>query len=335
MQQKRAFLTGPSGQDGSFLCELLLSKGYDVHCLIRQSTQFTPDRWGNLTNAMRTGKVTVHHGDINDALCMRNIIEQIQPDECYSLAAQSHVGQSFEQPLNTVGVTAIGPLHLLDAIKRSSPQTRFYHASSSEQFGKVVESPQKETTRFHPRSPYGCAKVFAHYITQNYREAYGIHASNGILFNHESERRGATFVTRKISLAVARIAHGLQDELVLGNTDVKRDWGYAPDYVEAMWLMLQQDEPGDFVIGTGITHTVQDFIDTAFDCVGLDPKEFVRQDPRFVRPAEVDTLRADPTKAREQLGWQPKIKFKQLVTLMVTHDLKLAEQESRALRSGA
>jgi len=327
MSKRIAFITGVSGQDGSFLAEFLLTKDYEVHGLIRQSTQFTPDRWGNLTNVMKTGQLHVHHGDLTDPTMMRSLIDEIRPDEVYNLAAQSHVGQSFEQPINTTTVTALGPLNLLEAIRRSGSKTRFYEASSSEMFGKVQETPQNEKTGFHPRSPYGCAKVYGHYITQNYREAYGIFACSGILFNHESERRGETFVTRKITRAVGRIQQHAQKELVLGNTDVYRDWGYAPDYVEAMWLMLQQDKPEDYVIGTGEHHSVQEFIDTAFSAVGLDPALYVKQDPKFIRPAEVDTLRADATKARSVLNWKPSISFKELVERMVAHDVKLAEKE--------
>jgi GDPmannose 4,6-dehydratase len=323
---KRAFLTGPTGQDGSFLADFLLEKGYEVHCLIRQTTQFTPDRWGHLKGAMQKGLI-VHHGDVTDASLMRSLIESIRPDEIYNLAAQSHVGQSFDQPINTVQSVAMGPLNLLEAIRRSHPTARFYQASSSEMFGKVKETPQKESTPFHPRSPYGCAKVFGHQITQNYREAYGIYACSGILFNHESERRGENFVTRKITRAVGRIVYGLQKELVLGNTDAKRDWGYAPDYVEAMWLMLQQDEPRDFVIGTGKCHSVQDFLEAAFKLVGLNPEQYVKHDPRFMRPAEVDTLCADSTLAREKLGWAPKVDFDGLVSRMLNHDMSLAYKE--------
>lgn len=323
---KCAFVTGPTGQDGSYLCEMLLDMGYEVHGLIRQSTQFTPDRWGHLRTAMTRG-LKVHHGDLTDASMMRALIEEIMPDEVYNLAAQSHVGLSFEQPVNTVAVTALGPLNLLDAIKRSKSKARFYQASSSEMFGKVTVTPQTELTAFHPRSPYGCAKVFGHMITQNYREAYGTYACSGILFNHESERRGQDFVTRKITLAVGRIRAGLQQELVLGSTDVKRDWGYAPDYVEAMWRMLQRPEPKDYVVGTGEHHSVQEFIDIAFARAGLDPKAHVRQDPRFIRPAEVDTLRADPRKAREELGWSPSVSFEGLVHRMVDHDIEMARKE--------
>lgn len=320
-------MTGPTGQDGSYLCDLLLDKGYEVHALIRQTTQFTPDRWGYLKGAMQRGLV-VHHGDVSDASLMRTLIETIEPHEVYNLAAQSHVGQSFEQPINTVTSTAMGPLNLLEAIRRSNGfRARFYQASSSEMFGKVKETPQRETTAFHPRSPYGCAKAFGHYITQNYREAYGIFACSGILFNHESERRGENFVTRKVTRAVARIKHGLQNELLLGPLDMKRDWGYAPDYVEAMWMMLQQNEARDYVIGTGEHHTVQEFVDVAFEYAGLKASDYVKLDSKMIRPSEVNTLRADPQLAREVLGWQPKVDFNNLVKRMVDHDMQLAIKE--------
>jgi len=327
---KRAFITGPTGQDGSYLVDLLIEKGYEVHGLVRQSTQFTQDRWGHLSDAMRGGQLHVHHGDLCDASGMRTLIDTIKPDEVYNLAAQSHVGQSFEQPINTVGVTAMGPLNLLEAIRRSGLSTRFYQASSSEMFGKVQETPQSETTRFYPRSPYGCAKAFGHYITQNYRESYGMFACSGILFNHESERRGENFVTRKITRAVGRIKVGLQKELVLGPTDMKRDWGYAPDYVQAMWMMLQQPQARDYVIGTGETHTVKEFVDAAFHYAGLNPDEFVRTDAKFVRPSEVDTLCANPTFAHEKLGWYPSLDFFALVKKMVDHDVALATKEALA-----
>lgn len=322
-----AFLTGVTGQDGSYLADLLIAKGYEVHGLVRQSTQFTPDRWGHLRDAMESKQFNVHHGDLTDSSGLRSLIESIQPDEVYNLAAQSHVGLSFEQPENTSEVTAIGTLKILDAIRRSKLPCRFYQASSSEMFGKVTATPQDETTRFYPRSPYGCAKVYSHFITQNYRESYGLYAVSGILFNHESERRGENFVTRKITRALGRIVAGTQKELVLGNTDAKRDWGYAPDYVEAMWLMMQQDSPEDFVIGTGETHSVQEFLETAFKHVGLDPVTFVRRDPKFMRPAEVDYLRADSSKAERLLNWKPKTNFSELVLRMVTHDVELARRE--------
>ena len=323
---KRAFVTGPTGQDGSYLCDLLIEKGYEVHGLVRQTTQFTPDRWGHLKGAMQKGLI-VHHGDVTDPSLMRTMIEEIKPDEVYNLAAQSHVGQSFDQPINTVSSVAMGPLNLLEAIRRGHPKARFYQASSSEMFGKVLKTPQNETTAFYPRSPYGCAKAFGHHVTQNYREAYGIFACSGILFNHESERRGENFVTRKITRAVGRIKLKLQHELVLGNTDAKRDWGYAPDYVEAMWLMLQHDEPVDLVIGTGVRNSVQDFLEAAFSYAGLDHEQYVKRDPKFMRPAEVDTLQADPRLAYKKIGWRPKVSFDGLVRRMVDHDISLAVKE--------
>jgi GDPmannose 4,6-dehydratase len=330
---KKAFITGVTGQDGSYLVDLLISKGYEVHGLIRQSTQFTPDRWGHLKSAMLSRKLEVHHGDLMDASGMRAMLENIQPDEVYNLAAQSHVGISFEQPVNTSEVTALGALNLLDAIKRSKLNCRFYQASSSEMFGKVRSTPQNEETPFYPRSPYGCAKVYAHYITQNYRESYDMFACSGILFNHESERRGENFVTRKITRAVGRIKAELQDELRLGNTSALRDWGYAPEYVEAMWLMLQQDKPDDYVIGTGTQHSVQEFIDKAFEIAGLDKDKYVKIDQRFMRPSEVDTLIGDATKAKNVLGWTTKVDFKLLVKKMVEHDISLAEKEKVLLES--
>lgn len=327
---KKAFITGVTGQDGSYLVDLLVDKGYEVHGLVRQSTQFTQDRWGHLKDAMRKNKLIVHHGDLMDASGMRSLLEDINPDEVYNLAAQSHVGLSFEQPVNTSEVTALGPLNLLDAIKRSKLKCRFYQASSSEMFGKVKETPQRESTPFYPRSPYGCAKVYGHFITKNYRESYGIYAVSGILFNHESERRGENFVTRKITRAVGRIKCGTQDSLLLGNTDAKRDWGYAPEYVEAMWLMLQQVLPNDYVVGTGETHTVQEFVETAFCHAGLDWKKYIKSDERFMRPSEVDTLCADPSLIQKKLGWEPKTKFSKLVKKMVEHDILLAESERDA-----
>ncbi len=328
---KKAFITGVSGQDGSYLVDFLISKDYEVHGLIRQSTQFTPDKWGHLKSALKTKKLIIHHGDLMDASGMRAMLEQVQPDEVYNLAAQSHVGISFDQPVNTTEVTALGALNLLDAIRRSNMKIRFYQASSSEMFGKVVETPQRETTPFYPRSPYGCAKAYAHYVTQNYRESYGIFACSGILFNHESERRGENFVTRKITRAIGRIKAGIQDDLYLGNLDAKRDWGYAPEYVEAMWLMLQQDTPQDFVIGTGIQHSVKEFVDEAFLSAGLDQDKHLKFDSQLLRPAEVDTLIADYSKARNVLGWEPKVDFKQLVEKMVKHDINLAIKEKKML----
>lgn len=330
---KKAFITGVTGQDGSYLVDLLIEKGYEVHGLIRQSTQFTPDRWGHLKNAMMSNKLVVHHGDLMDASGMRGLLEEINPDEIYNLAAQSHVGLSFDQPVNTSEVTALGSLNLLDAIRRSKINCRFYQASSSEMFGKVRETPQNESTPFYPRSPYGCAKVYAHYITQNYRESYGIFACSGILFNHESERRGENFVTRKITRAVGRIKAGTQKELRLGNTSAMRDWGYAPEYVEAMWRMLQHERPEDFVIGTGIQHSVQEFVDESFLAAGLDPKDFLRIDEKFMRPSEVDTLMGDYSKAKNLLGWEPKVNFKMLVKKMVDHDVELAKREKAFLET--
>jgi len=324
---KKAFITGVTGQDGSYLVDLLISKGYEVHGLIRQSTQFTPDRWGHLKSAMLSQKLEVHHGDLMDASGMRTLLETIQLDEIYNFAAQSHVGLSFDQLVNTTEVTALGALNLLDAIKRSKLDCKFYQASSSEMFGRVRETPQNENTPFYPRSPYGCAKVYAHYITQNYRESYDMFACSGILFNHESERRGENFVTRKITRAVGRIKAGLQNELKMGNTNALRDWGYAPEYVEAMWLMLQQDKPDDYVIGTGEQHSVQEFIDEAFTIAGLDQEKYIKIDQKFMRPSEVDTLTGDVTKAKNVLGWTPKVDFKSLVKKMVEYDILLALKE--------
>jgi GDPmannose 4,6-dehydratase len=327
---KKSFITGATGQDGSYLVDLLLEKEYEVHCLIRQSTQFTPDRWGYLRKAMMAGKIEIHHGDLMDASGMRALLEAIEPDEVYNLAAQSHVGLSFDQPINTSEVTALGALNILDAIRRSRLKCKFYQASSSEMFGKVRESPQNEGTPFYPRSPYGCAKAYAHYITQNYRESYGIYACSGILFNHESERRGENFVTRKITRAVGRIKAGIQDSLELGNTDALRDWGYAPEYVEAMWIMLQQESPDDYVIGTGVQHSVKDFVEESFAAAGLDHKNYVKTNTKFTRPSEVDTLRADISKAEKILGWSPKTDFRGLVSKMVNHDIELAEKELKS-----
>jgi GDPmannose 4,6-dehydratase len=320
-----------TGQDGSYLSELLIQKGYEVHGLIRQVTQFQPDRWGYLKNVMTNPQFKVHYGDLTDSGGVRSLIDEVQPDEVYNLAAQSHVGHSFQHPENTTDVTAMGAMRLLEAIRRGAKNCRFYQASSSEMFGKVTETPQNENTRFYPRSPYGCAKVYAHYLTQNYREAYGLFAVSGILFNHESERRGENFVTRKITRAVGRIKAGTQDKLYLGDTSTKRDWGYAPDYVEAMWRMMQQDTPEDFVIGTGVTHSVNEFITAAFETAGLDPQKHVDIDTSLFRPSEVDYLRADPNKAQRILGWTPSVDFDGLVQRMVKHDIALAEKEKALL----
>lgn len=331
---KKAFITGVTGQDGSYLVDLLLEKGYEVHGLIRQSTQFTPDRWGHLKRAMASKNFQVHHGDLMDASGMRALIEQISPHEVYNLAAQSHVGHSFNQPVSTSEVTALGALNLLDAIRRSNTGSKFYQASSSEMFGKVCETPQNENTPFYPRSPYGCAKAYAHYITRNYRESYGMFACSGILFNHESERRGENFVTRKITRAVGRIKAGIQDSLTLGNTSAMRDWGYAPEYVEAMWLMLQYDTPQDFVIGTGAQYSVQDFVDAAFSHAGIDKEKHMKTDTSLMRPSEVDTLKADYSLAKKVLKWEPRTDFCGLVRKMVDHDIALAAKEKTILETG-
>ncbi len=328
---KTAFITGASGQDGSLLAEFLLEKGYRVFGLIRQGTQFTPDKYGHLKTALQNQNFQVRYGDITDPIRIRDIIAEIHPNEIYNLAAQSHVGLSFEQPVSTMQITGLGVLHVLDAIKHVDKNIRFYQASSSELFGRVQETPQNENTKFYPRSPYGCAKAYGHYTTVNYREAYGIYAANGILYNHEGPRRGENFVTRKITRAIGRIKANTQLELVLGNTDARRDWGYAEDYVEAMWLMLQQDVPKDYVIGTGETHAVQEFIDVAFMHAGLDPQKYVKTNPDLYRPAEVDTLCADASLAKKELGWAPKTNFSQLAKRMVDFDIALALKEKEQL----
>lgn len=332
MSIKSAFITGVSGQDGSFLAEFLLEKGYRVFGLIRQSTQFTPDKYGHLKNAMKNPNFRPVFGDCTDQNRLQNLILEIKPDEIYHLAAQSHVGESFSQPLNTIEATGMSTAYLLEAIRCVDTKIRFYQAGSSEQFGKVKTTPQNEETGFYPRSPYGCAKNFAFDMTRNYRDSYRIFAVTGILFNHESERRGENFVTRKITRAIGRILAGTQNKLVLGNTDASRDWGYAADYVEAMWKMLQQDVPKDYVIGTGETHTVQEFIELAFSCAGLDWKNYVSIDESFIRPSEVDTLCADASLAKKDLGWEPKIRFTDLVKKMVEHDILLAEIEKMTTR---
>ena len=315
---KRALITGLTGQDGSYLAELLLDKGYEVFGLVRRTSTPSDIRIAHLGD-----RVNVVVGDLSDTPSLLDAMEEAQPDEVYNLAAQSFVGDSWRQPIYTGDVDGLGVTRLLEAIRRVKPAARFYQAATSEMYGKVHEVPQSETTPFHPRSPYGVAKVYGYYITLNYRESFGMHASNGILFNHESPRRGLEFVTRKITYAVARIKHGLQSELRLGNMDSKRDWGFAGDYVEGMWLMLQQDEPGDYVLATGETRTVQEFVTEAFDRVGLDWEKHVVIDPRFVRPAEVDLLLGDPGKAKRELGWEPKTTFKGLVDMMVDADMEL------------
>lgn len=311
-----ALITGINGQDGSYLAELLLEKGYEVHGMCRRTSIDNCERIEHLRD-----HVQLHSGDLLDQSSMQMLVEKIRPTEVYNLAAQSFVAASWQQPLLTGEVTGLGVTRILEAIRLVNPEIRFYQASSSEMFGKVHETPQRETTILHPRSPYGAAKVYGHYITINYRESFNMYACSGILFNHESPRRGLEFVTRKISDAVARIKLGLQSELRLGNLDAKRDWGFAGDYVEAMWLMLQQETADDYVIGTGETHTVREFVDIAFRHVGLDYREFVTVDPKFFRPAEVDILLADATKAKAALGWRPRMSFEQLVHTMVDADL--------------
>jgi GDPmannose 4,6-dehydratase len=325
---KTALITGVTGQDGSYLAELLLSKGYEVHGLIRRSSSFNTHRLEPIYHDPHESGVRflMHYGDLSDAGSLVNLVRGLEPDEIYHLGAQSHVKVSFEIPEYTADATGMGTIRMLEAIRASGVQTRFYQASSSEMFG-AAPPPQSEQTPFHPRSPYGVSKVFAHWSTVNYREAHGLFACSGILFNHESVRRGETFVTRKITRAVARIKAGLQDKLYLGNLDAERDWGYAPEYVEAMWLMLQQDEPQDFVIATGRSHTVREFVELAFARVGLDSEHHVEIDPRYFRPAEVDSLRGDPAKAREKLGWQARTSFEDLVALMVDGDIRLLKDE--------
>ncbi|MCC6590816.1 MAG: GDP-mannose 4,6-dehydratase [Bryobacterales bacterium] len=329
----RALITGCTGQDGSYLTELLLSKGYEVHGLKRRASLFNTDRVDHIYQDLheKNLRFTLHYGELTDGSCMATLLYDIRPDEVYHLGAQSHVRVSFDVPEFTTDVVATGTLRILEAIRRTGVKTRFYQASSSEQFGSTPP-PQSETTAFHPRSPYACAKVYAHNITVNYRESYGMHASCGVLFNHESPRRGETFVTRKITRAAAHVKLGLQKKLYLGNLDAKRDWGYAPDYVRAMWMMLQQDEPNDYVIGTGEAHSVRDFVEAAFARVNLDWRDYVEIDPRYFRPAEVDYLLADATKAKKDLGWEPMVTFSQLVNIMV--DADLAEVELK-MRGGA
>jgi GDPmannose 4,6-dehydratase len=329
---KTALISGITGQDGSFLTEFLLEKGYEVYGIVRRSSSFNRDRIDHLYQDPHESNTRLRlvYGDLNDSSSLNTIIRQVRPDEIYNLGGQSHVRVSFDIPDYTGEVTGLGAVRLLEAIREAGIQPRFYQASSSELFGKAVESPQTETTRFHPRSPYACAKAYAHYITVNYRESYGMFACNGIMFNHESERRGESFVSRKISRAVTRIKMGLQDKLYLGNLEARRDWGYAKDYVEAMWLMLNADRPDDYVIATGETHSVREFVELAFGYMDLDWQQHVEIDHHYFRPAEVDCLSGDASKARRELGWEPKVNFKQLVTLMVEHDLKLAAQEAEA-----
>jgi GDPmannose 4,6-dehydratase len=330
---RRALITGITGQDGSYLAELLLTKGYEVHGVIRRSSTFNTARIEHLYRDPHDpeARLFLHYGDMADGSVLSRLLHEVQPEEVYNLAAQSHVRTSFDLPEYTAEVTGVGAVRLLEAMRQTGVTTRFYQASSSELYGQVREVPQSETTPFHPRSPYACAKAYAFHITRNYREAYGFFAVNGILFNHESPRRGETFVTRKITRAATRIKCGLQDSLFLGNLEAKRDWGYAPEYAEAMWLMLQASEPDDYVIATGETHSVGEFLEVAFGHLDLDWRDHVRTDPRYERPAEVDLLIGDPSRAREKLGWTAKVRFQELVRIMVDADLDLAQREQHGL----
>lgn len=321
---KKALMTGITGQDGSYLAEHLLDKGYEVHGIIRRSSSFNTDRINHIyvDPHRENANLFLHYGDLTDSVQLVKLLYELAPDEIYQLGAQSHVRVSFDIPEYTGNVTGLGAIRILEAVRESGIRCRFYQASSSEMFGKVVEVPQKETTPFYPRSPYGCAKVYAYWCTVNYRESYNLFAANGILFNHESPRRGETFVTRKITRALARIKLGLQEKLFLGNLDAKRDWGYAPEYVEAMWLMLQHDTPDDFVIATGETHSIREFLEEAFGYLNMDWHEYVEIDPRYYRPAEVDMLVGDASKASKLLGWEPRVRFKELVRIMVDADLQ-------------
>jgi GDPmannose 4,6-dehydratase len=312
----RALITGISGQDGSYLAELLLEKGYDVHGLVRGSTDRRFERLESIAD-----RLALYPGDLLDESSLIDVLRKTRPDEVYNLAAMSSVAESWQLSVATAEYTAVGVTRLLEGMREACPEARFYQASSSEMFGRARETPQSERTPFYPRSPYGVAKVYGHFITVNYRESFGLHASSGILFNHESPRRGSEFVTRRISQGVARIKLGLADEFVLGNLDVRRDWGYAKEYVEAMWTMLQRDEPGDFVIGTGVSHSVGDFIEAAFACVDLRPDDHIRVDPGLARPADIEEVVADPSKANRELGWEARTSFDQLVEMMVNADI--------------
>ncbi len=333
---KVALITGVTGQDGSYLAEFLIEKGYDVHGVVRRTSSFATGRIDHMRKGFGPGSspLQLHYGDLGDGTGMRAIIEQVRPDEVYNLAAQSHVRISFDQPEYTADVVGLGALRLLEALrdhnKRHGRAARYYQAGSSEMFGRVAEVPQRETTPFHPRSPYACAKVYAHWQTINYREAYGLFAANGILFNHESPRRGENFVTRKITRSATRIKLGMQDKLALGNLDARRDWGFAGDYVEAMWMMLQQEKPDDYVVATGETHSVQEFLERVFGLLKLDWHKYIQTDPRYLRPAEVDLLQGDSSKARRLLGWKPRVDFEHLIQMMVEADLELAERERRS-----
>jgi GDPmannose 4,6-dehydratase len=336
---KRALITGITGQDGSYLTELLLSKGYEVHGIIRRASLFNTDRIDHLYHDPheKGPRLSLHYGDLADGTGLRRILQKVRPDEVYNLGAQSHVRVSFDQPEYTADVVGVGTLRLLEALRdhesAGGGRVRYYQAGSSEMFGAAAP-PQDERTPFYPRSPYAVSKVAAHWYAVNYREAYGMFVCNGILFNHESPRRGETFVTRKITRALGRIKLGLQEKLYLGNLDAKRDWGFAGDYVEAMWLMLQQEKPDDYVVATGETYSVRQFLDEASALLGLDWQKFVEMDPRYLRPTEVDVLLGDPSKARDKLGWRPKVGFKELVRMMVEHDLELAKQEATLRKAG-
>jgi len=330
---KKALITGITGQDGSYLAELLLAKGYEVHGIIRRASTFNTSRIDHLYRDPHVNgvKLFLHYGDLADSVQMVKLLYELQPDEIYNLGAQSHVRVSFDIPEYTGDVDGVGAVRILEAIREAGlvKKCRFYQASSSEMFGKVQEVPQTEKTPFWPRSPYGCAKMYAYWLTVNYRESYNLHASNGILFNHESPRRGETFVTRKITRAATRIKLGLQDALYMGNLDARRDWGYAKEYVEMMWVMLQQDRPDDYVVATNETHSVKEFIQETFGLLDLDWEKYVKYDERYERPAEVDLLIGDPAKAKRQLGWEPKVKFKELVKIMTEADLELAKREAQ------
>ncbi len=338
--RKRALITGITGQDGSYLAELLIDKNYEVHGLVRRSSTFNTDRIEHLYRDPHdpAARMFLHYADLVDGIGLREALSRVQPDEVYNLGAQSHVRVSFDQPVYTVQIDALGTMNLLEAIRDccrgDGKPIRFYQASSSEMYGKVLETPQTESTPFYPRSPYACAKAYSYWQTINYREAYGLFACNGILFNHESPRRGETFVTRKITRAATRIKEGLQQKLFLGNLDAKRDWGFAGDYVEAMWLMLQQEKPDDFVIATGETHSVREFLDEVFGHLQLDWHKYVEVDPRYFRPTEVDLLLGNPAKAKRILKWQPKITFKALAKMMTESDWKIAKREKLLKDSG-
>ena len=332
---KKAFITGITGQDGSYLAELLLEKGYEVHGLIRRSSTFNTDRIDHLYKDFHDpeARMYLHYGDLSVSGQLMDLIHDIRPDEIYHLGAQSHVRVSFDMPEYTSDVTGLGTLRLLEAIRKTGITTRYYQASSSEMFG-AAPPPQSEHTLFQPQSPYAVAKVYAYYISRNYRDAYGIFACNGILFNHESPRRGETFVTRKITRAATRIKLGLQDKLYLGNLEAKRDWGYAGDHVRAMWMMLQQDEPDDYVVATGETHSVHEFVEKVFQKMDMDYKDYVEIDPRYFRPTEVDVLLGDSSKARKKLGWEPRVGFEQLIDMMIDGDMALAQKEKTLVDAG-